>query len=321
MPENAFDLDTPPDDDFERNGRDEPIIVMPDGSRQTYSRASTFSNYLEDKSGIAKWEKAHAMLGVAKSDSLIDRLRPMEYDGNSKLLGELAKEAELLANLHAKADYGTAVHSYLDPRTNAGLIPWQPGMRADVEAAKQFMEHCGVEIHSTEVRVVNDKIRAAGTYDGIWTWPGLGCTSIDIKTGRFSPLSWTVQQAIYQAAEQYDIRVNRGAIPADQARTPITPYPRGDVAVIVWVPRGERFARAVPVDLHLGRFLVGEALRVRRLRSQEFQKRLVLDWTPGEVRDEEFSASDDDLAQFTSRAQLENFIARARVRWRELPAV
>lgn len=323
MTANAFAMDEPEVvEGFYRNGRGEPLITMPDGSVKTYSRASTFSNYLEDKTGIARWEAAHAVLGVAKSDLLIDKLRPLEYEGNSKLIAEYIDEAHVVARLHAKADYGTSMHAYLDPATDPMVVPWNRKMREDLRTAREFRDHLGATVLGTEVRVVNDAIGAAGTYDGLWDVPGLGAVTIDYKSGKFSPLSWTIQQAIYRDGVHYDVESGE--------RTPITPTPRADIALIVHIPRGEANPKIYPVDLNLGRELIQDALRIRKIRSAAWQKNLVVKWTPGEMFDAAPTLMERIVAA-TTQAELaavmkdpqvhDGHKTTARERWTSLPAV
>ena len=282
--------------DFDRDGRGAPKILPPgelgaglisDRRRVTYQRTSTFSNHLEDKSGIHKWEMAHAVLGVAKSDDLIDMLRPLNYDDHKRDIAEHIAAAQEVAKLHLKANYGTAVHSYLEPGADPFALPRDPEMRRDVEAAKALRDSLGASVLGTEVRVVNDRVGVAGTFDGLWDIPGLGVVMEDWKTGKFSPLSWAVQLALYQEAMLYDVAEAEGCDP----RSPIASLaggraPRRDIAIVMHAPRREAAPVPVPVDLELGRQLVAIGMAVREARSAAFQRTLVVRWSPGEVLEE-----------------------------------
>lgn len=202
------------DDEIERqNG--EPLILQEDGTRKAYTRASSLGDFIVDTSFLILWKQRYLTRQLGKHEDLA-ALAALEtystgFDEDSvtksasgKRLDRIAEQAFIRGRINERADFGTVIHALTEPG-NEGYEPVRAA--ADVQAFWEHVEENGIKIGGTELFVVNDLIRAAGTFDHlVWT-EKYGWTIADKKTGRnIDGLGFSCQFSTYSRAVLYDHR-------------------------------------------------------------------------------------------------------------------
>lgn len=202
-----------------------PVRKVRDDGKIPYTRASSFSNYINDHSAVDIWEKRSIVYGMGQREDLAARaaaLPPIISNTRdkstltrqekaldqitNKALDEIGSEAAKYANRDYKADWGTAVHGFTDPGPS-GDVPAR--MKADVDS--WFDKTRGWEFFLTEAFVRNDTFQVAGTFDHAvkipWR-PDLGLIIVDKKTGILHLDQFAVQGCCYATGELYDPRTD-----------------------------------------------------------------------------------------------------------------
>jgi hypothetical protein len=185
---------------------------------EAYKRPSSLSNAIEgDKPALVQWKQNNVLVGVIRNSSLLARIGALIsatgnpwYDvegGGKKEIQELIKRAELEAGSDRAADEGSAFHS-LDEQVCKGTPPMfipdhlQPWLDAREEAMRDW------EILDTELFVVQDQIRCAGSLDRVLRNRHTGQVVVgDVKTGNDDPkypMKVAVQVGVYANSLRYD---------------------------------------------------------------------------------------------------------------------
>lgn len=235
-------------------------LIFPPGTtnpalRMPYTRASTLAGYVDDSFAIHKWEQRHLTRGLGCREDLAMKAAGLPWVGDydqAKLenpqtmiqLDEIADEAMRYAGRDAKANHGTAMHSFTDPVDGIGDIPKRA--MADVTAYKREME--GIEIIMLERFSVCDQLRAAGSFDYVLKLPEFDTWIIaDKKTGRYSEHSFAIQTSVYANGCLYD--ANR---PDSDHRLPYDVPLNKEWGLIIWIPKGEGRCELIWIDLVAG---------------------------------------------------------------------
>jgi hypothetical protein len=277
-------LDDPFAEEIERRDRwGRPLLVPPGGGeRQPYTRMSTMSGYLCDKSALETWTRQKLAIGLSRREDLCALIAslPVIHDcftDKSLLTKEQKKsdvetKARLAEYMEAameagdrlyKANWGTAIHAFIE----RGVWDSAPQrMIADVQAAlKMFADH-KLEVLATERFVVNDALQAAGTFDYLVRHPKYGCVIADVKTGQMDGhgLEFGVQFSGYAGGVLYDWKTDE--------RTPLESLTGGepvnqDVGLLIHVPLGQARTALYPINLVRGRQAAQLAVQVREERS------------------------------------------------------
>jgi len=263
--------------DFERDRWGRPLIVPPNakGKPVAYSRCSSFGAVLEDRFNLELWKVRTACIGLAQQPHLLAQVAACKVD-DSKTLNRLAEEALNFGGSRTGAGLGTALHQFAE-RVDVGELsvdavidPWG----ADVRAYLAALDAHGLSVvhELTEVALVHDELRVAGTADRFYRRDDGRLVCADLKTGKKigdSPLAYVVQLAAYATALRYD--VERGV------RSPV-----GDVdtstGLLVHLPAGKAMCTIYEVDLVAGMELARLAGRVRAAQKR---KDLVRQSLPG----------------------------------------
>lgn len=274
------------DEGVPRDGRGRPRIVplvrnkpKPDGKLISYTRASTFAKALDDGAGLTRWKIRHAVLGVAVSPDLAALAAAMGRnlnaltDGDKRNLDGIAERAHDRSGGNEKADYGTAVHSMTEPGRDPFAV--DPAMQRDANAYAALLDALDVDVVDTEVFVVNDPLKVAGTFDHTWrlrtawtindgasgiTIPAGTIVVVDKKTGRLSLGAHAIQLATYARASRYPD-------PATGERVAMDASP--EWGVVAHIPKGTGTAAAYLIDLTAGWKGAKLAQEVRAYRSTE----------------------------------------------------
>jgi hypothetical protein len=239
-----------------------------------YSRPSSWGSDLDDESALTLWRIDRAMDGVAASPALAAKVAVKKgiKDGRK----ELRDEAILLGRGDEAADLGTALHA-MTCRVESmdGWIAPEP-FAADLAAYLTVIDAAGLESVFTEVHLVNDAFRAAGTADRIFrarrelvlpdgykASPGTYFMG-DIKTGKrldYSLPGYAIQLALYADSMAYDVITNE--------RTPLPERLHMRWGVLIHLPAGQAHCELSWIDLDVGR--VGAEL-VKGVRAWRARK-------------------------------------------------
>lgn len=259
------------------------LIKKGETERTPFTRASSMANYIADHTGLATWERRLLAVGLSQRSDLVamaaalpaqkslradkKALTKAERDADAKTcksLDEIIEQALEHAGRSFKANMGTAIHSATDPGADISVIPEaiQPDARSFLDELARY----GAEIVATEVFVANDHLTAAGSFDHLVSFPGLGVVVLDKKTGMVDGkgLAFSVQLAVYAGGEVYDCETDE--------RAPLESLTGGEavnqnVGVIAHIPLGQGRTAFHTVDLNVGRHGAGLASRVRAARQ------------------------------------------------------
>lgn len=248
--------------DFKRNGRMQPMIVPPGGGKPLpYSRATTFVDALDDKSGLMKWKARMASIGLASRPDLQLAIASTDLD-NKRELDRIVEQALEAAKASAAATTGTALHQ-LTERIDLGLgidglnIPDEH--KASLDAYRAMTD--GIEWAAIEQRRVCHQHKVAGTADRVAIIDGR-TTILDIKTGSidFALGKIAMQLAMYAHSQPYDV---------DADTTGDDPAPVDfDRALIIHLPAGKGECTLHWVDIGAGWEAVELAAQVRQWRTR-----------------------------------------------------
>ncbi len=246
--------------DFDRDANGTPWVSHPDGERTKpkrkgdegtikrvrYSRPSGFGDQILNSYNLTKWNERNIVAGFAiglgsAANPLLDDLLPVDTeapDWRAKA-DHIVKRAKDVAKAMLAADRGTHAHQLTEAvDTERDYIAQIEGgeqlgipeaaQHALVASWKKMLDRYGLEILATELAVVNDRYRCAGTLDRIvrltrdltFVLPGGELVALkagtvlvlDLKTGKLrhdnGEVSWwgnyPIQVAIYAGGVGYN---------------------------------------------------------------------------------------------------------------------
>jgi hypothetical protein len=224
------DAEVPESVPRDRWGR--PLILQLDGSLEPYTRISTAAGWLEDGHGLGIWKTRHVALAIARDEAVAGVVAAMEYGDAG--LDELIDRALDRSGGSDAALHGTAIHAWTEHRCDCPARGAMPKRHADdVLSYDDAMAAAGLTLVESEVFVVDDRRKVAGTLDGIWRDSDGNHYVGDKKTGKERPLRLAAQLGMYSDGERYD--------PATGERSRLLPdgiWPCGE-ALGISIPRGE----------------------------------------------------------------------------------
>lgn len=211
------------DAEVERDRYGRPLILDLDtGERSAYTRVSTLAKLCDDTTALMSWKARKTAEGLVRRPDLLTRAAGAMANGDpdtdwptKKALNAVVSEATEAAGASRGASAGTGLHS-LTEAIDAGQEPLfvaehdRPRLDA-YRAATAAYEAVGIETF-----VVQDDVRAAGTFDRLYRCPDGRIRVADLKTGKSEadyPLGVTTQIAIYAHGRRYD--------PATGERSPL----------------------------------------------------------------------------------------------------
>lgn len=266
-----FGSGPPAEDPIPRDGYGRPLIVDPEtGEATPYTRASTMADLIDNKYGLHQWQMGLAVQGVGHRGDLAAIAASLPpYDLMNKAqkqeLREVVEASLEVSKAYAKANHGTAVHGFTDPFRISGPVPDE--LKADVDSYERVMADTGIVRLCSEVFVVNDRLKIAGTLDHVSAVPALNQSLVgDTKTGKADMRKTTIQVATYAESQVYD--------PETGKRTPLRehleeltgkPIPpiNPDAGLYIHVPRGEGRTTLHPLNLKDGRRMLEICAQVR----------------------------------------------------------
>lgn len=264
--------------DFKRDQWERPLILQPDGTRTPYARASTLAKVTDDTRNLAARDQRLVAVGLAARPDLLDRVHGVISlhddpiaDGKTDL-NRVCKEARAAAAGSAAASTGTAFHAMcqaaaMGRQVSAGR--WQ----AHLDAYLAELDRRRLRVIDTEVHVVNDDLRAAGTFDVLLQHVDSGAVAVgDIKSGRWDalyPAGVTTQVGIYATGHRYDVEAEQ--------RSPIHPHLDATTGWLVHV----QLTRAPSCQIHRLDLTVGVARARLAVAVREDRARTADDYIAG----------------------------------------
>jgi len=257
-----------------------PKVTPPEGGKpKPYTRVSTLAKTLDDQYGLTSWKMRMTAIGVAINPSLLSRVSAVVNSHIDPVstgkadLNELVEKATEAAGITRAADLGTAVHTMTEILDNGGTLTNVPDDLAPVLDAYRWGT-AELEMLGTEVFVVCDELRAAGTLDRLVRLPDGRVVIGDVKTGKDEPKysnGVATQIAVYAHGERYD--------PATGERTPLHPDLDLTTGLLIHLPLlpvdGKQVCDLYPLDLEAGWRKAQLACQVRAERKHPKLQRLV----------------------------------------------
>lgn len=242
-----------------------------------YTRVSTLAGALDDKSSLIDWASANAMVGMVKDPSISAQIGSLasKYDNpwyvpeGKKALKPLIKRAQEAGGSDRASGLGTSMHEFTEvidegrwpEYAPTELVPW---LHAYKETLADF------EPLGTELFVVNDELKTAGSFDRVWRMPDGRVVVGDLKSGRSDssyPLKVSLQVACYANSQQYNQVTGE--------RSPIHPDLDLTTGLLIHAPilgGGKPEVKVYELDLVRGMELARLAVSVREARSWERSK-------------------------------------------------
>ena len=191
-----------------------PLITPPDGGEPVaYTRVSTLAKALDDLNNLMAWKQRKTAEGLVRRPDLLTRISGTLANGDpdtdwqtKRALNDICTEATEAAGASKGASAGTGFHSL----TEAIDRGEQPLFVPDADQARldQYAEAMApYRVLDIECFVVNDDLRAAGTFDRLVECPDGRVRVADLKTGKSEadyPLATSMQIATYAHGWRYD---------------------------------------------------------------------------------------------------------------------
>lgn len=211
--------------DIPRDRWQRPLIVPPDGGDAVpYVRVSTLAKALDDLNNLMAWKARKTAEGLVRRPDLLTLVAGALANGDAdtdwptkKALNQAVDQACEAAGASKGSSAGTGFHSLTEAidRGNEPLfVP--PADQPRLEAYREAT--AGIEWLDIECFVVNDTVRAAGTFDRLGRLPDGRVVVADLKSGKSEadyPFSTTVQIATYANGCRYDPDTGRSPLHPD----------------------------------------------------------------------------------------------------------
>lgn len=190
-----------------RDEKERPLIVPPGGTEPVpYERMSRVPSYVDSLQWLLRWKLGLLAKGLSRpgSEDLVELASAQDWD--TPQMAEVIETALDRGGANRKANYGTAVHAHAEHLDDgqATLADVPARMRYDVASYQLACEEAGLHVLESEVFVVYDELRVAGTIDKLAWHEALGLHVGDIKTGKFHAQSCAVQTAIGAHSRRVD---------------------------------------------------------------------------------------------------------------------
>jgi hypothetical protein len=255
-----------PDVPRDRWGR--PLIQPPDGGKpEPYVRVSTLAKALDSKEGLMQWMQRMTAVGLGKRPDLAERAAITD-PSDKKALKEIVDGAMQAAESDKAANIGTTLHALTEQMDRGTLDTIPPNHAADLDAYALATEP--LKVVATEMFVVNDHLKAAGTLDRLVRLPDGRLVVADLKTGATEPSyphGVTTQCAIYAHSWRYDIEKQQrlAYLPENEVST--------EVGLLIHLPAGKAKCDLYLLDLTVGWQLAKTATAVRAVyKSKPIEK-------------------------------------------------
>lgn len=201
--------------DIPRDRWQRPLIIPPGGGDPVpYTRVSTIAKALDDLNNLMLWKARKTAQGLLMRPDLMTRLSgalanagDSEADWPTKReFNAVVGEACEAAGASTGASAGTGIHALTEALDSGKPVRFaSPDDLARLDAYRSAT--AGLDVLDIETFVVNDVLRAAGTFDRLMRLPDGAVVVADIKSGKSEPdypLATTMQIATYAHGRRYD---------------------------------------------------------------------------------------------------------------------
>ena len=256
-----------------RGWGDSPII-----KGKAYTRVSTLAKVLEDTTKLEEWSHRATVVGLASSSDLLEALLDKDVQVHKKEVNEIVKQAKERSGAFKGRDTGTSIHElteFIDLGKPLDLDTLPADDVLDAYAYVGAVKSLHMSPVAAECFVVNDHVRAAGTFDRLMLHD-TGYIVTDIKTGskddpeyaaRYNSLAWAIQMATYAHASPWD----DGELAwEDWGFT----QPSLKFGVVWYIPRGSHKCYPITIDIEAGWEAANTAHRVLQLRKSNLAVRI-----------------------------------------------
>lgn len=250
---NIVRLDTPglepppprPEPELDHMGR----YKIPDpetGEERRWTRATTWAKTVADLYGLGNWEKRMVAYGLSQRPDLVALaaavLDPTSKQGKGKL-DRLAEQAKEYAKSGARANLGTALHSFAEAYDLGQQLPMiPPPWDQDIVAYRKAMAAVEVSRNYIEKVCVLMDLGVAGTMDRIVRFKHSKLPMVgDLKTGTDLKHSWgeiAIQLALYAHADHvYDLlsKTHTPMLQVDKERALVAHLPAGEARCTLYI--------------------------------------------------------------------------------------
>lgn len=237
-----------------------PLIVPAEGGKsEPYVRVSTLAKELDSKEGLMLWKQRMTALGLGRRPDLAERAAVTPAD-DKRGLDEIVKAAMAAAESDKAANIGTTLHS-LTEQFDRGTLETIPAHHiADLTAYEEATK--SLRVIAAEMFVVNDHLKAAGTFDRLVQLPDGRVVIADLKTGKDEPKfphGVTTQCAIYAHSWRYDIETEKRLTYLPDAGVST------EAGLLIHLPAGQGKCDLYLLDLRVGWQLAKTAAAVREV--------------------------------------------------------
>ena len=203
-----------------------PLIVPPEGGEVVpYTRVSTLAKALDDLNDLMAWKARKTAEGLVRRPDLLTLISGAIANGDpdtdwptKKALNAAVEQAMEAAGASKGATAGTGFH-LLTEAIDKGNEPLFASEADQVRLDAYREATASIEWLEIELFVVNDQVRAAGTFDRLGRLPDGRVVVADLKSGKSEsayPFATTVQIATYANGHRYDPETgNRSPLHAD----------------------------------------------------------------------------------------------------------
>lgn len=272
--------------DIQRDRWGRPLITPPGDHRPVgYTRVSTLAKALDDLNNLMAWQCRKTIEGLLRRPDLLTEAAGILANGDpdndwptKRDLNNVAERAREAAGASKGSTAGTGFHALTEAHDHGRPPAFVPP--ADVDRLRKYVEATAhLEMLDIECFVVNDEIRAAGTFDRLVRDRNTGRVMVaDLKSGKSEaayPLSTTIQLATYANSSRYDAET--------EERSPLHPDLDLTTGLLIHLPPpesdpfdgpAEPRCDVIPLDLERG----WEAARLAARIHHEVRK-----WKPADL--------------------------------------
>lgn len=248
-----------------------PMIIPIEGKKpEPYTRASTAAKATDDLNGLIGWAGKQVLKGLVARPDIYEFARTV--GNNEDEIRQLADRAKEAAGSSIPAALGTAIHWWTDQLdTGRATIDQTPLDYIDLLTAYQVATE-KLEVVESELFVVCDELRFAGTLDRLYRLPDGRVIVGDIKTGKwastYGAAAVAIQCAIYSHGKRYD--------PKTGERSELHPDLDPDTTMLVHMPLDTTDVELHELDGELGYYGAELSRRVLNIRKARPIKPMVL---------------------------------------------
>ncbi len=183
----------------------------PDGSEQSWTRATTFAATLAEQYGLRIWKERQVVWGLSRRPDLLSMASTIAGPQDKKALGAIVDEAHIAAGTDSKANRGTAIHRAIQAAETGHYEQVPEEFRTHVASYLEKIGQARITLlpNYVERTVIVPEYQVAGTADNFVLCSDSRVRVLDKKTGRldYSDTEFAVQMALYanaKAVRNYD---------------------------------------------------------------------------------------------------------------------